>query len=43
MENAWKQLESSKRRFERDCREADRARQHFEKMDADINATKADR
>ncbi|XP_064153642.1 formin-binding protein 1-like isoform X3 [Anguilla rostrata] len=42
MENAWKQLESSKRRFERDCREADRARQHFEKMDADINVTKAD-
>ncbi|XP_061117019.1 formin-binding protein 1-like isoform X2 [Conger conger] len=42
MENAWKQLESSKRRFERDCREADRAQQHFEKMDADINVTKAD-
>ncbi|KAJ8285632.1 hypothetical protein GJAV_G00029090 [Gymnothorax javanicus] len=42
MENAWKQLESSKRRFERDCREADRSQQHFEKMDADINVTKAD-
>ncbi|EPY83325.1 formin-binding protein 1-like protein [Camelus ferus] len=33
---------SSKRRFERDCREADRAQQYFEKMDADINVTKAD-
>ncbi|KAL2782160.1 formin-binding protein 1 isoform 2 [Daubentonia madagascariensis] len=42
IETCWKQLESSKRRFERDCREADRAQQHFEKMDADINVTKAD-
>uniref|UniRef100_A0A8D1PEA3 Formin binding protein 1 n=1 Tax=Sus scrofa TaxID=9823 RepID=A0A8D1PEA3_PIG len=33
---------SSKRRFERDCKEADRAQQYFEKMDADINVTKAD-
>lgn len=32
----------SKRRFERDCKEADRAQQYFEKMDADINVTKAD-
>ncbi|KAL2092324.1 hypothetical protein ACEWY4_012122 [Coilia grayii] len=42
MENSWKQLESSKRRFERDCKEADRAQHYFEKMDADINVTKAD-
>ncbi|XP_077334509.1 formin-binding protein 1 isoform X12 [Lithobates pipiens] len=42
IETCWKQLESSKRRFERDCKEADRAQQHFEKMDADINVTKAD-
>ncbi|KPP79220.1 hypothetical protein Z043_101215, partial [Scleropages formosus] len=42
IENSWKQLESSKRRFERDCKEADRAQQYFEKMDADINVTKAD-
>src|SRR4029434_1739093 len=32
----------SKRRFERDCKEADRAQHYFEKMDADINVTKAD-
>lgn len=32
----------SKRRFERDCKEADRAQQYFERMDADINVTKAD-
>ncbi|XP_068104575.1 formin-binding protein 1 isoform X13 [Hyperolius riggenbachi] len=42
IETCWKQLESSKRRFERDCKEADRAQQHFERMDADINVTKAD-
>uniref|UniRef100_A0A8C1M4L1 Formin binding protein 1a n=1 Tax=Cyprinus carpio TaxID=7962 RepID=A0A8C1M4L1_CYPCA len=42
IENSWKQLESSKRRFERDCKEADRAQHYFDKMDADINVTKAD-
>uniref|UniRef100_A0A8D3AHE6 Formin binding protein 1b n=1 Tax=Scophthalmus maximus TaxID=52904 RepID=A0A8D3AHE6_SCOMX len=35
-------ISSCKRRFERDCKEADRAQQYFEKMDADINVTKAD-
>ncbi|KAM4661813.1 formin-binding protein 1 isoform 10-T10 [Discoglossus pictus] len=42
IETCWKQLEASKRRFERDCKEADRAQQYFERMDADINVTKAD-
>ncbi|XP_056146277.1 formin-binding protein 1 isoform X6 [Lampris incognitus] len=42
IESSWKQLETCKRRFERDCKEADRAQQYFEKMDADINVTKAD-
>uniref|UniRef100_A0A8C2ZKS1 Formin binding protein 1 n=1 Tax=Cyclopterus lumpus TaxID=8103 RepID=A0A8C2ZKS1_CYCLU len=42
IESSWKQLESCKRRFERDCKEADRAQQYFERMDADINVTKAD-
>ncbi|XP_051892745.1 formin-binding protein 1 isoform X10 [Pristis pectinata] len=42
IESCWKQLEASKRRFERDCKEAERAQQHFEKMDADLNVTKAD-
>ncbi|XP_041754682.2 formin-binding protein 1 homolog isoform X20 [Coregonus clupeaformis] len=42
IEISWKQLESSKRRFERDCKEADRAQQYFERMDSDINVTKAD-
>ncbi|XP_075872378.1 formin-binding protein 1 isoform X19 [Nelusetta ayraudi] len=42
IESSWKQLEACKRRFERDCKEADRAQQYFERMDADINVTKAD-
>uniref|UniRef100_A0A4W5PH87 F-BAR domain-containing protein n=1 Tax=Hucho hucho TaxID=62062 RepID=A0A4W5PH87_9TELE len=42
IESSWKLLEASKRRFERDCKEADRAQQYFERMDADINVTKAD-
>ncbi|KAM9735840.1 formin-binding protein 1 isoform 21-T21 [Menidia menidia] len=42
IESSWKQLESCKRKFERDCKEADRAQQYFEKMDADINVTKAE-
>ncbi|XP_067868391.1 formin-binding protein 1 isoform X7 [Heterodontus francisci] len=42
IESCWKQLDASKRRFERDCKEAERAQQHFEKMDADFNVTKAD-
>ncbi|XP_061555412.1 formin-binding protein 1 isoform X7 [Phycodurus eques] len=42
IEGSWKQLESCKRKFERDCKEADKAQQYFDKMDADINVTKAD-
>ncbi|XP_057675918.1 formin-binding protein 1 isoform X1 [Corythoichthys intestinalis] len=42
IESSWKQLESCKRKYERDCKEADKAQQYFDKMDADINVTKAD-
>ncbi|XP_078459357.1 formin-binding protein 1 isoform X3 [Lampetra planeri] len=42
LEGCWKQLESTKKKFERECKEAERALQHFEKMDNDINVTKAD-
>uniref|UniRef100_A0A671X752 Formin binding protein 1 n=1 Tax=Sparus aurata TaxID=8175 RepID=A0A671X752_SPAAU len=37
-----KMTDSLTDQFERDCKEADRAQQYFEKMDADINVTKAD-
>ncbi|XP_005939940.1 cdc42-interacting protein 4 homolog isoform X3 [Haplochromis burtoni] len=42
LESTYKQLDSSKKRFEREWREAERAAQHAEKTDQDINATKAD-
>ncbi|XP_013880004.1 cdc42-interacting protein 4 homolog isoform X2 [Austrofundulus limnaeus] len=42
LESTYKQLDSSKKRFEREWREAERAAQHAEKTDLDINATKAD-
>ncbi|XP_042183424.1 cdc42-interacting protein 4 homolog isoform X2 [Oncorhynchus tshawytscha] len=42
LESTYKQLDSSKKRFEREWREADKAAQYAEKTDQDINATKAD-
>ncbi|XP_019731315.1 cdc42-interacting protein 4 homolog isoform X3 [Hippocampus comes] len=42
LESTNKQLETSKKRFEREWREAERAAQSAEKTDQDINATKAD-
>uniref|UniRef100_A0A8C7XXS7 Formin binding protein 1a n=1 Tax=Oryzias sinensis TaxID=183150 RepID=A0A8C7XXS7_9TELE len=35
MESSWKQLESSKRRFERDCKEAERAQLVSDRIDLD--------
>ncbi|XP_068617087.1 formin-binding protein 1-like [Brachionichthys hirsutus] len=35
IEGSWKQLESSKRRFERDCKEAERAQQISDRIDLD--------
>uniref|UniRef100_A0A674NGD0 Thyroid hormone receptor interactor 10a n=1 Tax=Takifugu rubripes TaxID=31033 RepID=A0A674NGD0_TAKRU len=42
LESTYKQLDGSKKRFEREWREAERAAQYAEKTDQDINATKAD-
>uniref|UniRef100_A0A8D2ZRV0 Thyroid hormone receptor interactor 10a n=1 Tax=Scophthalmus maximus TaxID=52904 RepID=A0A8D2ZRV0_SCOMX len=42
LESTFKQLDNSKKRFEREWREAERAAQYAEKTDQDINATKAD-
>ncbi|XP_012689230.1 cdc42-interacting protein 4 homolog [Clupea harengus] len=42
LESTYKQLDCSKKRFEREWREAEKATQHAEKTDLDINATKAD-
>uniref|UniRef100_A0A8C5HEL1 Cdc42-interacting protein 4 homolog n=1 Tax=Gouania willdenowi TaxID=441366 RepID=A0A8C5HEL1_GOUWI len=42
LEMTYKQLDSSKKRFEREWRESERTTQYAEKTDQDINATKAD-
>uniref|UniRef100_UPI0037E779AA cdc42-interacting protein 4 homolog isoform X4 n=1 Tax=Semicossyphus pulcher TaxID=241346 RepID=UPI0037E779AA len=42
LESTYKQLDSSKKRFEREWKEAERAALYAEKTDQDINATKAD-
>ncbi|XP_076866070.1 cdc42-interacting protein 4 homolog isoform X3 [Brachyhypopomus gauderio] len=42
LESTYKQLDNSKKRFEREWREAEKAAQYAEKTDQDINATKAD-
>ncbi|XP_058233682.1 cdc42-interacting protein 4 homolog isoform X4 [Hemibagrus wyckioides] len=42
LECTYKQLDSSKKRFEREWKEAEKAAQYAEKTDQDINATKAD-
>uniref|UniRef100_A0A096MBC0 Formin binding protein 1a n=1 Tax=Poecilia formosa TaxID=48698 RepID=A0A096MBC0_POEFO len=38
IESSWKQLESSKRRFERDCKEAERAQHVSDRIDLDNKA-----
>ncbi|XP_069783424.1 cdc42-interacting protein 4-like isoform X2 [Narcine bancroftii] len=42
LEVSFKQLDNAKKRFERDCKEAEKALQNAEKVDNDINTTKAD-
>ncbi|XP_055080277.1 formin-binding protein 1-like isoform X2 [Periophthalmus magnuspinnatus] len=40
IESSWKQLESSKRRFERDCKEAERAQHASDRLDLDRDGEK---
>ncbi|XP_067277485.1 cdc42-interacting protein 4 homolog isoform X3 [Pseudorasbora parva] len=42
LESTYKQLDNSKKRFEREWREAEKATQYADKTDQDLNATKAD-
>ncbi|XP_036901410.1 formin-binding protein 1-like isoform X3 [Sturnira hondurensis] len=42
LDMCWKQMDNSKRKFERECREAEKAQQSYERLDNDTNATKAD-
>ncbi|XP_060058080.1 formin-binding protein 1-like isoform X2 [Erinaceus europaeus] len=42
LDMCWKQMDNSKKKFERECREAEKAQQCYERLDNDANATKAD-
>ncbi|XP_078387520.1 cdc42-interacting protein 4 homolog isoform X1 [Cetorhinus maximus] len=42
LEVSFKQLDNAKKRFERDCKEAEKAMQNAERVNSDINTTKAD-
>ncbi|TRY83729.1 hypothetical protein DNTS_003947 [Danionella cerebrum] len=42
LESTYKQLDNSKKRFEREWKEAEKAAQYADKTDHDLNATKAD-
>ncbi|XP_066479572.1 formin-binding protein 1-like isoform X1 [Tiliqua scincoides] len=42
LDMCWKQMDNSKKKFERECKEAEKAQQCYERLDNDTNATKAD-
>ncbi|XP_047231653.1 formin-binding protein 1-like isoform X2 [Girardinichthys multiradiatus] len=42
LEHCWKQMDNSKKKFERECREAEKAQMTFDRLDSDINATKSE-
>ncbi|XP_030228762.1 formin-binding protein 1-like isoform X2 [Gadus morhua] len=41
-EQCWKQMDNSKKKFERECREAEKSQLSYERLDNDINATKSE-
>ncbi|XP_072245083.1 formin-binding protein 1-like isoform X3 [Leuresthes tenuis] len=42
LDHCWKQMDNSKRKFERECREAEKSQVTYERLDNDINATKSE-
>uniref|UniRef100_A0A3P8UH39 Formin binding protein 1-like n=1 Tax=Cynoglossus semilaevis TaxID=244447 RepID=A0A3P8UH39_CYNSE len=42
LDQCWKQMDNSKRKFERECKEAEKSQLSYEKLDNDINATKSE-
>ncbi|XP_067846045.1 formin-binding protein 1-like isoform X3 [Heptranchias perlo] len=42
LDTCWKQMDNSKKKFERECKETEKAQMNYEKLDSDHNATKAD-
>ncbi|XP_069009129.1 formin-binding protein 1-like isoform X1 [Embiotoca jacksoni] len=42
LDHCWKQMDNSKRKFERECKEAEKSQLTFDRLDNDINATKSE-
>ncbi|XP_020793731.2 formin-binding protein 1-like isoform X2 [Boleophthalmus pectinirostris] len=42
LDQCWKQMDNSKKKFERECREAEKSQMTFERLDNDVNATKSE-
>uniref|UniRef100_A0A8C6T900 Formin binding protein 1-like n=1 Tax=Neogobius melanostomus TaxID=47308 RepID=A0A8C6T900_9GOBI len=42
LDHCWKLMDNSKKKFERECREAEKSQVTYEKLDNDINATKSE-
>lgn len=42
LDACWKQMDNSKKKCERECREAEKAQQNYERLDSEAAATKAD-
>ncbi|XP_077572799.1 formin-binding protein 1-like isoform X4 [Stigmatopora nigra] len=42
LDQCWKQMDNSKKKFERECKEAEKSQLTYERLDNDINATKSE-
>ncbi|CAN9501016.1 unnamed protein product [Ophioblennius macclurei] len=42
LDQCWKQMDNSKKKFERECKEAEKSQTTYERLDNDINATKSE-
>ncbi|XP_038571082.1 formin-binding protein 1-like isoform X1 [Micropterus salmoides] len=42
LDHCWKQMDNSKRKFERECKEAEKSQITYDRLDNDINATKSE-
>ncbi|KAJ7986596.1 hypothetical protein DPEC_G00341510 [Dallia pectoralis] len=42
LDQCWKQMDYSKKKFERECREAEKSQLSYDRLDNDINATKSE-
>ncbi|XP_076010611.1 formin-binding protein 1-like isoform X1 [Genypterus blacodes] len=42
LDQCWKQMDNSKKKFERECKEAEKSQLSYDRLDNDINATKSD-